>query len=508
MQTDVLIIGAGLAGLACALGCGGSVVIVNDTDPARDVASAWAQGGLAAALGRDDAPALHASDTLAAAAGIADPRIVNDLTADAPAAIALLERFGVPFDRREDGSFALGLEAAHSRRRIVHAADHTGATIVRSLLDVVATRANITLALGLRSTDLAIADDGRVVGASFLDAAGRRVEIGARAVVLASGGYGALYARSTTPPATLGAGIAMARRAGATLSDLEFVQFHPTALASGADPMPLVSEAVRGEGALLVDEDGKRFVDELAARDIVSRAIFALEETGGHAFLDARIALGNSFEKHFPTIFARCAAVGIDPARQPIPVTPAAHYTIGGVVTDARARTDVPGLWACGEVAATGLHGANRLASNSLMEALIFGTRAARDVGGAPLGRRRAPVGRSSTSPSPLVADLAAALLPLRRAMSAHVGVVRDENGLNRALDICDELAQSEEAADPRVRDAVDVSRAVAAAALLRRESRGTHFRRDFAGTDAVGVGRSFVSEADAGPMRVAAVHS
>lgn len=492
MRADVLVIGAGLAGLACALELDGpSVILVNDTSPEAEVASAWAQGGLAAALGEDDTPALHATDTLTAGAGIADERIVRELTADAPAAIALLERFGVPFDRRADGSLALGLEAAHSRHRIVHAADHTGASIVRSLLAVVAARPRVSLLTGLRSIELLQADDGRIAGALFIDRAGRVVRIDAHAVVLASGGYGGLYAKTTTPPATLGAGIAMAGRAGATLADLEFVQFHPTALASRADPMALVSEAVRGEGALLVDAKGNRFVDELAPRDIVARAIFALEARGDRAFLDARGAVGSAFATRFPTIFARCAAVGIDPARTPIPVTPAAHYTIGGIVSDARGRTNLPGLWACGEVAATGLHGANRLASNSLMEALIFGGRAARDICSLPFAHRP-PTAAAHPEAVDLVGDLPAALAPLRTAMSSLVGVVRDAASLERAIDVCDDLARTAAGADPRVRDAVVVARAVASAALARRESRGAHFRRDFARSDRELASRSF----------------
>ncbi len=493
MQTDVLIIGGGLAGLACALQCEGSVTVVNDTEPATDVASAWAQGGLAAALGADDTPALHAADTLAAAAGIADPRIVRDLTREAPAAIALLERLGVPFDRRADGTLALGLEAAHSRRRIVHAADHTGATIVRSLLDMLAKRLNVTLVTGLCAVDL-LRDDGHVSGALFLDRAGTVVRITAPAVVLASGGYGGLFAKTTTPPATLGAGVAMAGRAGATLADLEFVQFHPTALAGGSDPMPLISEAVRGEGAVLVDRAGNRFIDELAPRDIVSRAIFALEQSGEGAFLDARQAIGDRFSVRFPTIFERCASVGIDPAREPIPVTPAAHYTIGGIATDSGGRTDLAGLWACGEVAATGLHGANRLASNSLMEALIFGARAANDINGRPAVVRPRPVTREAVPAFGRVDDIRATLLPLRTLMTACVGVVRDVRGLERAVDYCAAFAASAEYSDPRVRDAVDLSGAVARAALMRRESRGTHFRRDFSHTDARLALRSYVA--------------
>jgi L-aspartate oxidase len=310
-------------------------------------------------------------------------------------------------------------------------------------------------------------------------------------VVLASGGYGGLYARTTTPPATLGAGLALAERAGATVADLEFVQFHPTALAAHADPMVLDSEAVRGEGAWLVDERGERFVDELAPRDIVARAICALEGRGGHAFLDARMALGAAFAARFPTIAARCATVGLDPARVQIPVTPAAHYTIGGVATDAHGRTDLPGLWACGEVAATGLHGANRLASNSLMEALIFGGRAARDIGG-----RTFPPWSSVPASGPraveLVADLSGALAPIRAAMSSAVGVVRDAPGLRSAIDACDALAQTPASADPRVRDALAVARAVARAALARQESRGSHFRRDFPQPDPRQSARSF----------------
>jgi len=494
MHADVVIVGAGLAGLSTALALDGrSVLLVNDTAPASEVASAWAQGGVAAALAPDDTPALHEADTLAASAGLADPATVHALAEEAPDVVALLARLGVPFDRDGDGALSLGLEAAHSRRRIAHASDRTGAAIVRALLGVVATRPEIRLVTGWRALDLIVRDDGRVGGVVFADATGHTEAVTAGAVVLASGGYGGLYARTTTPRATLGAGIVMAARAGATLVDLEFVQFHPTALRVDADPLPLVSEAVRGEGAQLIDAHANRFVDELAPRDVVARAIAAVEAAGGVVALDARTALGTSFAQHFPGIAADCAAHGIDPATMPIPVTPAAHYTIGGIATDARGRSSVPGLWACGEVAATGLHGANRLASNSLMEAAVFGARVARDIAGSRALRALGTI----AEPLDVVfsADLATELAPLRGAMSAYAGVVRDAAGLNALVAICDGLERAAE--DPRVRDAVALARFVAHAALARRESRGAHVRRDFPATDPRFAARAFVGAAE-----------
>jgi L-aspartate oxidase len=493
MHADVVIVGAGLAGLSTALALDGrSVLLVNDTAPASEVASAWAQGGVAAALAPDDTPALHEADTLAAAAGLADPATVHALAEEAPDVVALLARLGVPFDRDDDGALALGLEAAHSRRRIAHAADRTGAAIVRALLAVVAMRPEIRLVTGWHARDL-IVRDGRVGGVVFADARGRTHVVSAGAVVLASGGFGGLYARTTTPRATLGSGIVMAARAGATLVDLEFVQFHPTALRVAADPLPLVSEAVRGEGAVLVNGSGNRFVDELAPRDVVARAIAAVEAAGDSVALDARAALGTSFAMHFPGIAAACAVHGIDPATMPIPVTPAAHYTIGGIATDARGRASVPGLWACGEVAATGLHGANRLASNSLMEAAVFGARVARDIAGTRVPRALASV---ATVPDvAFAADVAAEIAPLRIAMSAYAGVVRDAAGLGTLLAECDRLEPVVH--DPRARDAVTLARFVARAALARRESRGAHARRDYPAADPRFAARAFVGAAD-----------
>jgi L-aspartate oxidase len=306
-----------------------------------------------------------------------------------------------------------------------------------------------------------------------------------------------LFARTTTPAGARGAGIALAARAGATLADLEFVQFHPTALRIAADPLPLVSEAVRGEGALLVDGTGARIMTgidprgELAPRDIVARAVSACEAAGGRVFLDARAALGERFPARFPGIFAVAQRAGLDPRIAPLPVTAATHYTIGGVATDTDGRTSLPGLWACGEVAATGLHGANRLASNSLVEGLVFGARAGRDVAaraaerGAPAlpGPRRVRLGRG---------DCAAALRPLRAAMSAGLGVVRDEDGIAGALQTFAALERTVD--DDRIADAALVAAAVARAALARRESRGAHLRADYPTSDPRWARRSFVA--------------
>jgi len=498
MKTDVLVIGAGVAGLAAALAVEGrSVLVASETPLGRDLASAWAQGGIAAALGGADSPQLHAADTVAAGAGIVARDAVETLANEAPAAVDALVRLGVPFARDAGGALALGLEGAHGQRRIVHAADATGAAIVDALVAEARGRPNVRLCAGLRATALLQRSDGRVAGAVLLAPGGEEIVVEAGAVILATGGFGGLFARTTTPAGARGAGIALAARAGATLADLEFVQFHPTALRIAADPLPLVSEAVRGEGALLVDGTGARIMTgidprgELAPRDIVARAVSACEAAGGRVFLDARAALGERFPARFPGIFAVAQRAGLDPRIAPLPVTAATHYTIGGVATDTDGRTSLPGLWACGEVAATGLHGANRLASNSLVEGLVFGARAGRDVAaraaerGAPAlpGPRRVRLGRG---------DCAAALRPLRAAMSAGLGVVRDEDGIAGALQTFAALERTVD--DDRIADAALVAAAVARAALARRESRGAHLRADYPTSDPRWARRSFVA--------------
>jgi L-aspartate oxidase len=496
MRTGVLILGGGVAGLSTALATlDRPVIVVSETPLGRDLASAWAQGGVAAALGTNDSPQLHAADTLAAGAGIADGAVVDAFAAEAPAAIDALIRLGVPFARGADGALALGLEAAHARRRVAHVADATGAAIVDALLTEVRTRPNVQLLEGVRAMRLLNAPDGSVCGALLVAPNGEIVVTAADAVVLATGGFGGLFARTTTPLAARGAGIAMAGRAGAALADLEFVQFHPTALRVLSDPLPLVSEAVRGEGAVLVDERGTRIMDgvdprrDLAPRDVVARVVADVERRGGAVFLDAREAPGATFPERFPGIFAVAMRAGVDPRIVPIPITAVAHYTIGGVATDVAGRTSLVGLWACGEVAATGLHGANRLASNSLVEGLVFGARVGRDIGGTTGARLHGAV---TALPVPVASgDPTEALRPLRSAMAAGLGVVRDADGLSRALETFVALERS--ATDDRVADAAYVASAAARSALARQESRGAHQRADFPLADPRSARRSIV---------------
>jgi L-aspartate oxidase len=468
-----VIIGGGLAGLMTALRLAPQpVILLAKTPIAQGAASAWAQGGVAAAVGEDDDPVLHAADTLAAGDGLSDPVVAARIAAAAPDAIARLERFGVAFDRDAQGRFALGLEAAHGRRRIVHVTgDGTGAAIMRALVAAVAATPSITVIEGLEARRLLV-DDRGVAGVL---AAGpwSACLLATRCVVLATGGLGGLYAQTTNPLGAIGQGIALAARAGAVLADMEFVQFHPTALAVGLDPMPLVSEAVRGEGAVLVDETGSRFMAglgraELEPRDVVSRAVAAHIVAGHHTFLDARKALGADFTRHFPGITARCRAAGIDPAIQPIPVRPAAHYHMGGIAVDSAGRSTVDGLWACGEVAASGLHGANRLASNSLLEAVVMAGFVADSIAGTKAG----PL----PTPRPVALPAAPDAGPLRALASETLSVVRERTGLEAAVAHLQPLAFRGGAAA----DAALVALLVATAALAREESRGGHWRADF----------------------------
>ncbi len=499
-----VIAGSGLAGLIVALRLSPRPCVLLSMAPlTTEASSAWAQGGIAAAVGGDDAPALQAADTLAAGDGLCDADAVRRIVEAGPQAIERLAGLGVRFDCDAGGALSLGLEAAHGRRRIVHAqGDGTGREIMRALAAAVRRTPSITVLEGAALLRLLV-EDGAVRGVEFRHH-DRIRRLRSTQVVIATGGLGGLFLDTTNPLGSTGAGAAIAARAGAALGDLEFIQFHPTALAAagrgraGAAPMPLVSEAVRGEGAVLIDETGARFVDELAPRDVVSRAVWRHLALGHQVCLDARAALGSRFHARFPGITASCLAHGIDPALAPIPIRPAAHYHMGGIAVDADGRSTLPGLWACGEAACTGLHGANRLASNSLLEAAVCGGRVAESIEGSvaaalPAMRPAAP----QAAPPGVVPERA--LETVRRVMSRDVGVLRDGEGLRRA--------QAELAEHAPVSDAALLALMVAQAADARRESRGGHFRTDHpaAGPDAVrtlSYAQDALSAAGAAPSR------
>jgi L-aspartate oxidase len=461
LRTDVAVVGAGAAGLHAALVAAmeGARVLLVSRSPLAETASYWAQGGIAAALAADDSPDLHARDTLVAGRGSARESAVRVLVEEAPASVRELQRLGVPFDADRRGALALGLEGGHSRRRVVHAGGAaTGRRITRQLSALAATHERVDVLEPVTAAALWTAQ-GRCVGLVAQGPGGEAQAVLARATILATGGMAALWARTTNPPGATGAGIALAAEAGAWLADLELMQFHPTALATGGDGDGfLITEAVRGEGATLVDPAGERFVDELAPRDEVALAIDAvLRSTGaGSVELDMRsVDLGR-----FPSIAARLAELGIDPRRAPVPVAPAAHYTMGGVATELDCRSRLPGLYAVGECACNGLHGANRLASNSLAECFVFGRRAGLAASGEPAPPRdpgTPPPARPPARPAP----------ETRAALWRLAGLRRDAAGLR------------ELAGDPS-----PLARLIATASLAREESRGAHQRTDHPDSD------------------------
>jgi L-aspartate oxidase len=484
-RTRYLVVGSGVAGLHTAWRAAdrGEVVVLTKRS-LFDSSTSYAQGGIAAAIGAGDSPELHWRDTLAAGAALCNADAVRVLVEEGPARVRELYRAGADFDVKADGKFKLGKEAAHSRRRIVHAhGDQTGAEVARTLAERVRENPRITVIEKARVLDL-IVQDGVVYGVRA-SVAGKAVDIIADATVLATGGCGQVYRYTTNPEVATGDGYAIAHRAGARLADMEFVQFHPTALDTPENPLALISEAVRGDGAILVNADGKRFMTErhrlaeLAPRDVVAREIFRERAATGAVFLDAR-KIGD-FDTRFPGIFALCKARGIDPRTDLIPVTPAAHYMMGGVVVDLQGRSTLGRLYACGEVSRTGVHGANRLASNSLLEGLVFAERVARDLTTVePLG---GTVPEIAPWTVPQLLDRGAAQVAagrIREIMWEDAGIARTAKGLRTAVAQLTDIGQRLPEGATEEANMVDTALLIAGAALLRKESRGGHYRSDF----------------------------
>jgi L-aspartate oxidase len=493
LRTRFLVVGTGVAGLHTAWRVAeqGDVLLLTKRS-LFDSATTYAQGGIAAALGAGDSPALHRQDTLAAGAALCDAAAVQVLVEEGPDRVRELHAAGAGFDLTDAGRFKLGREAAHSRRRIVHAqGDQTGAEVARTLIERVRESPNVRVLEHARVLDLITDGEGsdrRCLGVRA-SVAGQATEILADATVLATGGCGQVYRYTTNPQVATGDGFAIAFRAGVTLSDMEFVQFHPTALDTPENPLALVSEAVRGEGAVLLNARGERFMTkrhrlaELAPRDVVAREIFREQQAHGRVWLDARhlAAQPGGFRARFPGIHALCTARGIDPDRDPIPVTPAAHYMMGGIVTDLAGRSSLAGLYAAGEVARTGVHGANRLASNSLLEGLVFAERVARELVAQPR-QPRAPRRRTSWEVPPL-ADRGAAQVAadaIRSTMWTHAGIDRTARGLQQGLARLAEITARLTPGMTEERNLAQTARLIAEAALLRNESRGGHYRSDF----------------------------
>ncbi len=485
IRVRFLVVGSGVAGLHSAWRASdqGKVLVLTKRS-LYDSATAYAQGGIAAALGAGDSPELHREDTLAAGAALCDAAAVQVLVDEGPARVRELHAAGAHFDLEPSGRLKLGREAAHSRSRIVHShGDQTGAEVARTLIARVRESANVDVLESARVLDL-IVDGGRCCGVRA-SVAGQATEIIADATVLATGGCGQAFRYTTNPQVATGDGFAIAHRAQVKLSDMEFVQFHPTALDTPENPLSLISEAVRGEGAVLVNDRGERFMPkrhrlaELAPRDIVAREIYREQMRGNRVFVDAR-HLGDGFPKRFPGITAICRARGIDPSKELIPVTPAAHYMMGGIMTDLVGRSSLAGLYAVGEVARTGVHGANRLASNSLLEGLVFAERVARDLIDTP--KLTAPPRRGKWEVPPL-GDRGAAQVAadaVRREMWEHCSIARTARGLRICLRRLDEIeARLPPGATEEV-NLVQTARLITEASLMRRESRGGHYRADF----------------------------
>lgn len=489
LESDHLIIGSGIAGLRAAIELvdAGRVLVLTKGEP-EDGSTTYAQGGIAAAVGADDSPARHADDTMAAGDGLCRADAVQVLTEEGPGAVGELIGWGAHFDRSAGGSLALAREAAHAVRRVLHARDATGREIGRTLWQRVGHHPRLTVVDQARVEALCTAG-GRCVGARFRDRQGDLSEARSAATLLATGGAGRLYRETTNPAVAAGDGLALAWRAGARVMDLEFVQFHPTALDIAGAPRFLLSEALRGEGARLINERGEPFMNavdpagDLGPRDRVARGIAReMRETGGQVYLSLSGLAPDFVRERFPHIAGMCRTFGLDLARDRIPVGPAAHYTMGGVETDLDGQTTLEGLYAAGEVACTGVHGANRLASNSLLEGLVFGARAGRAMrrrsarAGVPLAPSQRPLARSAPGGDRPDSDA------VRKLMWEQVGLLRNGAGLGAAVEQLSawEAQLPADQALTEVGVMVTSASLIARAALRRTESRGAHYRSDY----------------------------
>lgn len=478
----VLVVGAGLAGLFTALKLAPRpVFVLTSRRSNKGAASAWAQGGIASAIGAGDTAKSHADDTISAGDGLVDPRIAMILAQEGPDRVRDLMKLGVPFDTDERGDLVLSLEAAHARPRVARVkGDLAGKAIIDIMVKKAQAADHITGLIGWRAESLLSDGRGGIAGTMARKDDGTLMAIEADITVMATGGVGGLFAVTTNPKSARGDALGMAAVHGAVMRDPEFVQFHPTAIDIGKDPAPLATEALRGDGATLVDRKGNRFMEkyhpdgELAPRDDVARAIFSQMQANDPPFLDCREAVGDHFPDHFPTVFKSCMDADIDPRTDLIPIAPAVHYHMGGLETDDVGRTSISGLYAIGECAAVGVHGANRLASNSLLEACVFGNRAAQSILDETLLERKAD--RIQSQPWLAMGKDVSAIL--RTNMTAHCGVRRNAKGLNFLLGTIEELIDRVGAANPLI-----AARMIAGAALAREESRGGHFREDFTKT-------------------------
>lgn len=509
----IVIVGAGLGALYAALELAPRpVLMISPETLGRGASSVWAQGGVAAAMDASDSAKAHAADTISAGAGTVDADVAAMVTAKAREHILNLTEKGTPFDRTPEGDYVMNLEAAHSAARVVRVqGDQAGARIMETLIEAIHHSPSVQVLENTLATGLDV-KDGCVTGV-YIHASDRPTEqvlIRTPAVLLAGGGSGGLFAHTTNPPRIRGQVIGLAARAGAVIADAEFVQFHPTAMDVGEDPAPLATEALRGAGAVMINDAGERFMlalderGELAPRDIVARGIFAETRAGRHPMLDTREAIGKDILTRFPAVAEACQRNGIDPVTQPIPIAVAAHYHMGGIDTDEHGRASLEHLWVCGEASSTGLHGANRLASNGLLEALVYARLAAKDIGAEVPETEMPPVDFDLNEDG---ADIFApdSMTRLREVMTAHVGVLRDEAGLKQALV---EIAQLEarEAHSVTFANMCATATLIAASALERQESRGGHFRTDYPEPNPAFAQRSHMTLEQALAIRAACV--